>query len=198
MAQLDASPAAHGAGSERSAQPASEARGAMAWRNLAALGVVTVGVALVAYFLLRPGRSATGLAVGQPAPAFTLPSTGGGRVSLAELRGHPLVLNFWFTNCPPCRTEMPDLQRAYTQMRAQGVIIVGIDAVGEDAATIQAFVRPLGISYPLLTDPNSVVTTRYGVNSTPHSFIVDRQGIIRATHVGQLSAADLRSSLTGL
>ncbi len=177
---------------------------AAAWRNTLALGLAVLGLALVAFFVLRPADQGVGSAAAVApqahhlAPDFTLTSTSGEPVRLASLRGHPVLINFWFTNCPPCRTEMPELQRASQELRSGGAVILGVDAIGEDAATIEAFARPLGITYPLLVDVTQSVTKLYLIRETPTSFFVDRQGLIRGVHLGPLKAADIRAGLAGL
>ena len=93
---------------------------------------------------------------------------------------------------------MPALQRAYEQLHRQGITILGIDAIGEDAPTITAYSNPLGVTYPLLLDPTSQVTRLYRVQTTPTSFFIDRQGIVRAVHVGPLTTDDIRNGLTSL
>ncbi len=174
------------------------------WRNYAAIGIVISGILVIAAFVLKPAGGAgvdSGVAAplsGHSAPSFVLRTTSGEQVNLAALRGHVVVINFWFTNCPPCRTEMPTLQRMYDQMARRGVTILGVDAVGEDSQTIRAFTDALGVTYPLLVDPTSKVTRLYNVGYTPTSFFVDRTGIIRTIHVGQLSAGDISAGLKGL
>ncbi len=172
-----------------------------AWRNVLALGIVVLGAALIAFFVLKPaGDSAAAIApqAHHHAPDFLLISTRGERIRLSGLRGHPVLINFWFTNCPPCRTEMPELQRASLELRSSGAVVLGVDAVGEDAATIEAFAGPLGITYPLLLDATQSVTKRYLIQETPTSFFVDRQGLIHSVHLGPLKAADIRAGLAGL
>jgi len=171
------------------------------WRNVAALGVVAIGVFLIVFFVLKPSANTTagGPQIGSRAPDFSAKDTASQVVSLSALRGHAVLINFWFTGCPPCRTEMPDLQRAYDDLRNQGVVILGVDAIGEDAPTITAFTNPLGITYPLLLDADQHVTTElYDVNSTPSSFFIDRQGVIRGKHVGPLTVSDIRDGLSKL
>lgn len=198
------------AGREGGPAPAAEqqTRGATppsaAWRNVLALSIVALGLALVAFFVLKPagqgGESAAAIApqAHHRAPDFLLTSTRGERVSLLGLRGHPVLINFWFTNCPPCRTEVPELQRASLELRSSGAVVLGVDAIGEDAATIEAFARPLGITYPLLLDATQGVTKRYLIQVTPTSFFLDRQGVIRSVHLGPLKASDIRAGLAGL
>ncbi|NKN31695.1 peroxiredoxin family protein [Marichromatium bheemlicum] len=125
----------------------------------------------------------------QPAPGFTLQSSGGAPVALADYRGRVVILNFWATWCPPCRDEMPSMQRAYEALAADGVEILAIN-VDEDAATIAEFGARLGLDFPLLVDPASAVTLDYGVRGLPTSYVVDRDGRLVFDVLGDLAWDD--------
>ena len=90
-------------------------------------------------------------AVGHPAPDFTLTTAAGETFKLSDLRGTPVVLNFWATWCPPCRSEMPELQAASQRLAGQ-VAIVGVDQA-ETPAQVQAFASQFGITYPIPAGP---------------------------------------------
>jgi cytochrome c biogenesis protein CcmG/thiol:disulfide interchange protein DsbE len=113
--------------------------------------------------------------VGQPAPNFSgslLESAG--TLSLASLRGKPVVLNFFQSSCAPCKAESARLELAYRQYRNDGVVFVGIDF--QDAlADAHRFVRVHGITYPVVRDPGHIVD-RYGLLGTPETFFIDRRG----------------------
>jgi cytochrome c biogenesis protein CcmG/thiol:disulfide interchange protein DsbE len=113
--------------------------------------------------------------IGQPAPNFAAPRLeGAGTLSLASLRGKPVVLNFFQSSCVPCKAESARLESAYQQYRADGVVFVGIDF--QDARSdARRFVRVHGITYPVVRDPGDIVT-RYGLLGTPETFFIDRLG----------------------
>ncbi|MHB8620376.1 MAG: TlpA disulfide reductase family protein, partial [Chloroflexota bacterium] len=126
-------------------------------RGVLALASV-LGILASIVVVLQPASGGLSLPSGLPgltpppssghlAADFTLPLLQGGQVRLSRLRGKVVVLNFWATWCPPCRTEMPDLQAVYRQHWAAGLVILGVD-LGEDPATVQAFVRHIGVTYP--------------------------------------------------
>lgn len=134
--------------------------------------------------------------VGYTAPDFALQTPSGDTVRLSELRGQPLVLNFWATWCGPCRAEMPALLRleaAYAG-RAQ---VIGVNQ-GESAATITAFATELAIDYPLLIDRNHAINRQYGVRGLPTTLFIDADGIIRDQLVGAASEAVLATKLASL
>lgn len=122
------------------------------------------------------------------APIFTLMDTAGDRVALEELRGQPVILNFWATWCGPCKAEIPELNRfaaAHPDVKLLGVAV--------DSGTLPVLERAseqLGIQYPVLRG-NSGVQQRYGVRSVPTTFLVDADGIIRQSHVGPVSVRQL-------
>jgi cytochrome c biogenesis protein CcmG, thiol:disulfide interchange protein DsbE len=132
-------------------------------------------------------------AVGHPAPDFTLTTAGGDTFKLSELRGTPVVLNFWATWCPPCRSEMPELQAA-SQKLAGKVAIVGVDQA-ETTAQVQAFASQFGITYPIPLDTNADASRRYAVRSLPTTFFIDRFGIIRQMQIGPVTEATLTQLL---
>jgi cytochrome c biogenesis protein CcmG/thiol:disulfide interchange protein DsbE len=135
-------------------------------------------IAVAAFFVLRPSSHSPGL-VGKPAPDFTLRDLSGKVVMLSSLRGHPVLLNFWGTTCPPCRREVPLLQHAYQAHRGDGLVVLGLDAQLDSAQEVNAFSAERSIDYPMLLDPNGTTAPLYGVNDLPHSFFIDSAGIVR-------------------
>jgi cytochrome c biogenesis protein CcmG/thiol:disulfide interchange protein DsbE len=132
-------------------------------------------------------------AVGHPAPDFTLHSPAGESFSLGALRGKPVVLNFWATWCPPCRSEAPELQSASQRYGGQ-VAVIGVDQ-GEPGATVQAYAAQQGLTYPSPLDENGRVSLAYGVHALPTTFFIDRDGVIRQIYVGPLSGPLLAQML---
>jgi peroxiredoxin len=171
---------------------ASSARGRL--RGLA-LAIAALGVVVLVLPSGAGGAGPTEAApeVGRRAPDFTLPDLGGTPVRLADFQGKRAVLiNFWATWCPPCREEMPTLERVARELRETlQVLGVSIDTVAP--ATVRAFVRELGVSFPILLDPTLTVATRYRVRGLPTSFVVDREGIVRFREVGYRDWTDSES-----
>ena len=123
--------------------------------------------------------------VGKLAPGFQLPDLDGKTVSLSELRGGPVMLNFWATWCEPCRSEMPYIQEIYDD-RAwldKGLVILAID-IGESQATAEDFMRSRNLSFPVLLDTNQEVALNYNIRVIPTTFLVDKEGIIRVMKRG--------------
>jgi len=133
------------------------------------------------------GGSATDAAVvGSKAPAFELPNAGGETVSLSDFNGSPILINFWYTGCPPCRGEMPYLQQVYSEMQGDGLVILAIN-VGESSGTVRQFLENNNLS-PLLNtvlfDSNGATLKKYKIQFFPTSFFVDRDGIIQEKVIG--------------
>ncbi len=129
------------------------------------------------------GQMLTPVAARPQAPGFELTDIDGVRHRLADYRGRVVIINFWATWCPPCREEMPSMQRAWAQLREQGVVMLGID-VGEDEDTIFEFTASYPVDFPLLMDRDSAVVRAWGVRGLPTTFVIDAGGRIRYRAIG--------------
>lgn len=135
---------------------------------------------------LGSGRS--GPVAGALAPDFTLDTLDGTHVTLSELRGRPVLINFWASWCTPCRIEMPDLVRAYEAYKDQGFLILGIDLTYQDSIPdVRAFVKEFKMTFPVLLDTSGEVSQGYRLLGLPLSVFVDREGIIRRIHIGAMT-----------
>jgi cytochrome oxidase Cu insertion factor (SCO1/SenC/PrrC family) len=132
---------------------------------------------------------------GGKAPSFTLTSTDGRQVSLAGLSGKPVVINFWATYCPPCRAEMPLLQR---QVVAQSGVQLVLVNEGDGSRAARDFLDSVGVRQPALLDFDLRVGHAYGAAALPMTVFIRADGSIAARHIGQLDAAVLASYLSNL
>jgi peroxiredoxin len=129
--------------------------------------------------------------VGSPAPAWdSLEPTQGFPPSLAGLRGHVVVVDFWATWCGPCRQVAPILSGWQARYGAQGLNIVGITTDPAEAAT--TFKQRLDLRYPMASDPSARTSMAYGVSALPTMFIVDKRGVVRDVAVGWDPEQDAR------
>lgn len=117
----------------------------------------------------------------QPAPAFTLESRAGGQVSLADLKGQVVMINFWASWCGPCRQEFPALDQIYAKYKPMGFTLVAIN-VESEKSDAEKFLSKTPASFPILFDPDNAVSGRYGVSAMPTTVLVDRQGRVRWLH----------------
>jgi cytochrome c biogenesis protein CcmG, thiol:disulfide interchange protein DsbE len=146
--------------------------------------------------------SGVGVGVGSEAPRFTLPRLGGGPpVSLAAIgHGHPVVLNFFASWCPPCRAETPMLAATAAHLAATDspVRVVGVD-VQDPSGAAGAFVRSSGITYPVGADTNlHVAIDLYGLNGQPNTFFIDSRGVVERHVFGALTAATLADGVAAI
>ncbi len=134
------------------------------------------------------------------APDFRLQTIEGESLRLADLRGQAILLNLWATWCPPCRAEMPAIQKMYEEYKEQGLIVLAVNmTVQDDPSAIQPFVRQYGLTFPILLDSEGVAARQYELRSLPSSFFIDRQGIIREIVIGgPMSEALLRTRIETL
>lgn len=132
--------------------------------------------------------------VDQPAPAFTWRDAQGATRSLADYRGQRVILNMWATWCEPCRSEMPDLDRVNG---TNDVVVLGINK-GQNIDVIPPFIDEIGVSFPLISDPDGDVSLAYSARNLPTSVFVDRDGVVRIISIGILSAEALALQLERL
>lgn len=135
-------------------------------------------------------------AVGHPAPDFSVRDTTGKTFKLSELRGTPVVLNFWATWCPPCQAELPELQAGSERLAGQ-VAIIGVNQ-GETPEEVKALADQLGLTFQMPLDETMDVSRAYSVRSLPTTFFVDRAGVIRSMQIGPLTEATLAQHLRGV
>jgi peroxiredoxin len=141
-------------------------------------------------------RADVGPDVGKQAPDFTVKTLDGATLHLSDFRGSPAMINFWATWCPPCKVEMPDIEKSYQSHKGEGLVILGID-MAEDAATVSNFVRQQNhYSWTFILDPDSKASDAYNVDGIPASFFIDRDGVIRDYKLGAMSGAELESKLS--
>jgi cytochrome c biogenesis protein CcmG/thiol:disulfide interchange protein DsbE len=147
-------------------------------------------------------RTSVGPMSGALAPLFTVPALADARqtIRLAALRGHPVVLNFWASWCPPCRAEAGALEAASRQYDNRGVVFVGIDAQTDIWADSLRFVRQHGITYAVGRDVTGAVARAYRVPGLPTTYFIGADGRVQGPAVtggftGSDGAADLRSGI---
>jgi cytochrome c biogenesis protein CcmG/thiol:disulfide interchange protein DsbE len=168
----------------------------------AAVLVVALLVGLLAWQVVRTdqGKNLPGeVDAGQkpPAPVFELDKLdGSGQVSLADLRGKAVVVNFWASWCAPCKDEAGTLEDAWQRWRGRDVVVLGVDL--QDFSTdARRFVDRYGVSYPVLHDRHNWTWGRYGLSGLPETWFVDRDGRLVGEHVeGPVTAEELDRNIT--
>ena len=148
---------------------------------LTILIVIVVSVFLIV--LLREERDSTlttigPIQLGSEAPNFDFPDLDGKKVSLSDHRGKVVLVNIWATWCPPCRQEMPSMQRLYEKFKGENleILAVSIDSTGREA--VAPFMRKMNLTFPALLDPKETIKPLYRITGVPESFIIDKDGIV--------------------
>jgi cytochrome c biogenesis protein CcmG, thiol:disulfide interchange protein DsbE len=123
--------------------------------------------------------------IGSALKDFTLDAMDGKSIKISSLKGKPLILNFWATWCAPCKEEMPLLEH-YGNTYAGQLLVIGVD-YAEEKDLVERFIDEQKITFPILLDKDGIVSDLYFVHNYPMTFFIDRDGVLRAQHLGQLT-----------
>ncbi len=118
------------------------------------------------------------------APVFSLASLDGSNTRLSDFRGKVVLLTFWATWCKPCRKEMPDMQALWKKFKNDGFVILAVAANTGERKQIELFTNRLGLTFPILLDPEGEVRNRYEVIGLPMSYFIGRDGKISGRIIG--------------
>lgn len=128
-----------------------------------------------------------------PAIDFTLTDLNGNIISLSSLRGKNVFLNFWATWCPPCRGEMPDMEKIYQKYKNNEDFVILAVNLGEDDSKVKSFIEKSKFHFTVLLDSDQSVAEQYQITSIPTSYFIDKDGKITARHVGSMTEAQMES-----
>lgn len=144
--------------------------------------ILILGLCIGGLFLLpqcaKEKTTSAGLA-----PDFTLKSLDGREITLSQLKGKVVVLDFWATWCAPCRESIPHLIQLYNNYRENGLELIGVDVDKGDAETVRRFVDSMNIPYPIVVASEEVVRN-YRVSGIPATILIDKKGEIRGKIAG--------------
>ena len=127
--------------------------------------------------------------MGDPAPDITAVGLDGQPVKLSDLRGRPVIVNFWASWCVPCRDEMPLLRDELKNHAPDGLAIVGV-IFKDQADPARQFADSFGATWPSAQDPDGVIAKAYRVVAPPQSYFIDRTGVLRSMQIGEMLQVD--------
>lgn len=156
--------------------------------------IVALSFAILAMGMIRIPVDTSGLTgpqVGRPAPDFRLEDLDGRVTSLSDLRGRPVVVNFWASYCLPCREEAPLLTETQARYEGSGLQVLGI-IFQDDIGAARLFMERFAVRYPGLLDPDGRTAIDYGVRGIPETFLIGRDGTIRRVFLGPLQVDTFR------
>lgn len=157
-------------------------------------------VATLLVVIVRSAEAqAPGPEVGALAPNVALDRLGGGRMDLADLRGRPVIINFWATWCGPCRSEMPLLISSWQEHRYLGLEVLAVNLTDQERPKdIKRFAEELKLPFPVLLDHRGRVRERYLLFTLPTTVFLDSGGVVRAIHPGPLVREVLAQGLAAI
>ena len=161
----------------------------MPWRRLV-LTALIIGpiLGLLAFGFTRDARYITSPLLAKPATPFTVTLFDGRKLTLDELRGKAVFLNFWASWCPPCRAEARDLEAAWHKVKDTNMVFIGVALQDTDENSLE-FLKEFDVTYPNGKDKSGKIAVDYGTWGIPESFFIDPQGRITYKHVGGIRAA---------
>lgn len=166
----------------------------LSWGQLAAYAFVLALLGLLGWGLVRvqAGPRATG-----PAPDFTLKTFHRQEITLSDLRGQVVVVNFWASWCPPCREEAAYLETSWREYQDRGVMFIGVDYVDTDREAL-AYIAEFDITYPNGPDLGTRISQAYRIQGVPETYFVAKDGTLRGVKIGPLAAPELEQRLEEL
>lgn len=117
------------------------------------------------------------------APDFVIKSLEGKEVSLSDMRGKVVFLNFWATWCGPCRSEVKDIQKLYDSLKHKNFTVMAVD-IREDASTVKRFMKKNSIDFPVYMDQTGEIATRYSVRGIPTTYLINPAGEVVGVAIG--------------
>lgn len=152
---------------------------------------------LLTLLLLPAAAGGQEIAKGKSAPEIDLPLLQGGRIKLSSLRGHPVVVTFWGTWCPPCRAEFPELVAAHQKYRERGLEVLAVNQRDQELNTknVRAFVREYSLEFTVVLDARGKARRSFRLIALPTTVFIDAAGIIQHVHSGGINPKELAAGL---
>lgn len=158
------------------------------------VGLLVVGGLTVGSALFKPNPVPK---QGSAVPDFKAPGLDGMKHTWSDLKGKPVILNFWGTYCPPCREEMPALQKQADKWASSGLVVIGMN-VGESAVTVRSFTQQYKIRFPIYLDENDDIRKDFGVRQYPTTFFIRPDGKIHEIKVGAMNEGIIEQTVASM
>ena len=153
---------------------------------------------LLLTFLTAAGSANTALRIGSTLPPVTLSGIDGTSVRIPEsLKGKVVILHFWQIGCSSCKLDMPAMDLLYSNYRRKGLGVLAVN-IGQKKETVKAFAAELGVSYPILIDPDEKSARLFGVTDVPRTYVIDRSGVVRYKILGSATPEMLKKLILSL
>lgn len=155
-------------------------------KKLLPLALLAILLSALGYSLMQKNQ----------APDLTLATLDGKHMQLSALRGRMVLINFWATTCPGCVAEMPDMIETYRRHHPQGFELIAIAMAYDPADQVSAYARKNALPFPVVLDADGLLARKFGdIRLTPTAILIDKQGNIVRTIVGELDFAELNRQL---
>ncbi len=162
--------------------------------SLLAYGFIVALLGLLAWGLIRVQRGPVDSGM---APDFTLTTFDGETITLSELRGQVVIINFWASWCPPCREEAPYLEQTWRKYKDQGVVFIGVDYVDTEEEAL-AYIAEFDITYYNGPDLGTRISQAYNIQGVPETYYVAKNGELRGVKIGPLQPPELDNKIDEL
>jgi peroxiredoxin len=133
-----------------------------------------------------------------PAPAWRLKDVDGKTVTSDQFKGKVVVLDFWATWCPPCRTEIPGFVALQKKYGDDGLVVVGVSMDTDGTAPVKKFIKDVGINYTVVMGDDDIVSAFAPIDGYPTTFIIDRDGLVRSKKLGKKPAAEFEREVVAV
>lgn len=200
MTEITPTTASESVNAEQATAPAEQKKG-VRWTTIAMWAAIAGLLALLGWGLLN--ANATRPEAGQPAPDFTVEFFNGyeweGRPvsNLDEMRGQPIVLNFWASWCVECRYESDAFEAAWQKYKDDGLIFLGVAYADVEPNSID-YMNEFNLTYPHAPDLGTDISQDYEITGVPETFFIDRDGTIRYVHIGPMNEATLEAAIADI
>jgi thiol-disulfide isomerase/thioredoxin len=163
--------------------------------RFSAVGALLAALSML--FGVPDSAGAQAIQPGKPAPEIDLPRLQGGQVKLSALRGHPVVVTFWGTWCPPCKVEFPELVAAHRKYREAGLEVIAVNQRDQEIRTadVEAFVKQYKVEFIVAMDQRGKSRRSYRLIGLPTTVFIDASGIIRQVNSGPIAPSQLTQGL---